>query len=194
MIVLATGSGRCGTMTFARFFKSQGYNAFHERDSKFMLREMKKCVNTPEYRKEIAKIRYEGMKGKRYFESFARYFMLIEELYNIDNNIKFIILMRDKDEVLNSWRKRNVYKRKMDGYLPQPPADMKTNDEQMNWLYCLMYKTIFDQLSRISTDSYIIINLEELKHPKRLEKKLADFVPIKKGKFNWSKRYNASKK
>lgn len=176
MIVLATGTGRCGTKTFSKFFESQGWTSYHEREQKEMDREMMNALHSKKKARSLALKRYEKIKATNYFESNPRYLPLIKDFYIIDNNIKFIILIRDRDEVMNSWTLRHVYKRNRK--IPKPPKAMKTYKDKLAWL--------------LPSDSYIIVNLLELSFPEKLEEKLSNFIPIKKGIFDWSVKHNAS--
>jgi len=192
MITIATGTGRCGTQTIAEFFRKQGWVSFHERDPDGMIDAGLKAYHDKEHAKETAKREYSRMwQWERYLESNYKFFSLIKPLYDLDNDIKFIWLVRDKKEFIESGFNRNWYNsnNEYDKYRLKPPEHIKDQKEKIEWLWEETNNCIQKQLEQIPQKNWVQINVKEF--GEKAEGKISKLLDMPIAcSFNWSLKYN----
>jgi len=200
MIVIATGTPRSGTKTMSKFFEAQGWKSYHCRygeDSAIDAYNVYyKKVDSLSFAKKI----YSNMDSvSYYFESDDKYFLLLTDFYKLDDGIKFIILLRDKNEFIRSGVFRKWYQINEDldiyeKYRLKPPSRIRDVEDKIGWLWAEINRVIFKQLTQIPQKNFLLIHVHEFSNGVSLEKKLEQFleIPIKKGIFDWSVKYNVN--
>jgi len=132
MRVIATGTGRCGTKTMAEFFRSQGWTSFHERNNRPMVFNCHDAFYNSRKRMPVAKAELKEMTADKYFEANCHFFPFIREFHKLDPDMKFIILIRDKNEFIKSGSFRKWYRTEShhDKNRLHPPDTITKQEEQ----------------------------------------------------------------
>lgn len=206
LMVFAVGSGRCGSKTMHKFFASQPeWMSKHERHGSKGLTEKWMNYHHPEavgtfiwlqrYMQET-----ERLTEGPYFEADTTLFALLKDMHHYSIRTRFIVMMRDQDDAVESMAARTLYD--LHGkhtpwtqQAPKPPPYLMTRREQLGWYWGEIYSHIFKQLTWMNPSRYTIVHMNEFKEPLQLEEKLERLVgrPLVKGKFDWSVQHNARK-
>lgn len=201
MKVIVTGIGRCGTKTMFEFFKYQGWTAYHCR---YGIKAAELAHKTwidmswgkTDTAKEFAQSVYNGLTKDdpaNICESEDKYYCIIEELYKLDNDIKFIILNRDVEGFVKSGSFRKWYQTDSayDKVRLDPGKKIPDPAHKIKWLRDEVNETIWRQLHNIPEESYISFELADFQNGSEMNMKLNGF--LKKGlmaKYDWSVKHN----
>ena len=188
-MIIATGTGRCGTMTFAHLF-----GAYHEFGSP-RLRKLCNLVwdgpEAPFSTEDVAAIATGHIKdiwtepgvGGDTLEQFANsshfYLPFVDALYAAHPLVKVVYLIRDPFEYCRSMLPRGLHEKRGWIYYPPvgDPARSKWDNmdplERCAWIWGYQNRMAHDQLERLPEDTYKVVWTHDI-YPRTAE--IAAFV------------------
>ena len=209
-MIIFTGTGRSGIEFYSRLFDTN-----HQYNVKELARHFPPTnitLDTAPFkdlstRVKIMRDHLKGVDIKTFRDSSNPYVSFLDALYEIDNNIKIVLGVRDGRAFVRSGITRGYHnENKYSGYSKTPCRDdpyfplwtNMTPVERMAWMWNFRNSKALECLEHVPKENWMIVRLEDLTANEEKSKywieMLEDFLCLKASRGWLKKKCNASKK
>ena len=209
-MIIFTGTGRSGIEFYSRLFDTN-----HQYNVKELARHFPPTnitLDTAPFkdlstRVKIMRDHLKGVDIKTFRDSSNPYVSFLDALYEIDNNIKIVLGVRDGRDFVRSGITRGYHnENKYSGYSKTPCRDdpyfplwtNMTPVERMAWMWNFRNSKALECLEHVPKENWMIVRLEDLTANEEKSKywieMLEDFLCLKASRGWLKKKCNASKK
>lgn len=170
-MIIATGTGRCGTTTIAKLF-----DMHHQYRIERMIGPKpggwfwsNKYIRDP-WPDRMATLRYhlDGLALDDFRDANNLYIHFIRDLYEIDPSVRIVLLVRDLFDFMRSAASRRCHTRPVFSYRPDVESEewqswsSWSEMKRLAWLWSYRNHLALDALKSIPVENWMLINTHEI--------------------------------